>query len=480
MLKLGRIIELNSGSSKRADAAIYDGAHTVTWGEYESWVRRLVKHFAGKKHRRVVFLSDNRWELVPMFGAFSTLGASFIGIDYTSGMTQKHHCVKEVEATCIVYSEKYRQDVEQIRQQAAIEAFSLDTDLPQLAPDDGVEPQLPPSPPFESISFTSGTTGLPKGVYRTKPFDTKRFADLTKMFGFDSSQVFLATIPFYHVSVTGWARMFLNLGGKLVLSDVSSAEVMVKDLMKRGCTSVLATPAVLQALMDELVQWNVRPKVNFVLTGGKVFPMDLKRKTIEYFGKCVTEYYGTTETGVNAIATSDDMLTHPTSAGRLMDGNKIAIIDANGNPLPEGQLGRVAILSYQNMQGYLNGKKADTVVVGGDTYVVTADVGYLQGDRIYLANRAFGNTTKFDLYTLENNLRQLPGVRDVFSIAVSAQKVGIFIAKQKNLGHEHLESQALPLIRNSLVGSEFDLKFVEKIPYSMSGKVRIEELIKLA
>jgi acyl-CoA synthetase (AMP-forming)/AMP-acid ligase II len=412
--------------------------------------------------------------LVPLFSACSTLNVSLTGIDYTASPSQHLHCAEVVDADALVYSATFAAAANRLVQQRPMPAFCLDTDLNAL-PVDATVPVPATSGRFESISLTSGTTGLPKAVHRTKSFDARRFADLIERFGFDAGQVFLATIPFYHVSVVGWARLALSLGGKLVIADVEDVADMAAAIHNERVTALLATPVVLGELLSELEQHTKPADLSFIITGGKHFPQDLKRRALAFFGPIVNEYYGTTETGVNAIASSADLLAEPASSGQPLPGNAVAILDDNHCPLPEGKVGRVAIHGYQNMDGYLRGAKANTVTLAGDNYLVTADYGYLQGNRIFLLNRTFAQATPLDLYGLEDRVRQIPGVQDVFSVSLNKQAVQVFIAPNQQARPQDLGTRLAALFAK-VPGIAVQATYVQRIPYSLSGKVRTSEL----
>jgi acyl-CoA synthetase (AMP-forming)/AMP-acid ligase II len=473
---LDKISTLNLVPGQKDREAIVAGATRLTWGEFEVRTRSLVQHFAGMNYRRALFLSENRVDLVPLFSAFATLGVSCTGVDYTSSLDQKLYGAQVIDADALVYSAAFAQEAAWLCERRPMDAICLDTDL-RAVPAVEALPSMPATPPrFESIAFTSGTTGFPKAVYRTKAFDAKRFADLIHLFGFDASQVFLATIPFYHVSVVGWARLTLSLGGKLVISQVEDAAALARDLRTERVTALLVTPVVLGELLAELQPGGKPADLDFIITGGKHFPQDLKRRALAFFGPIVNEYYGTTETGVNAIATAADLRAYPASSGQFLDGNAAVILDEDHRPLPEGQTGRVAIHSYQNMDGYLNGAKADTVLVDGTPYLVTADFGYLQGNRISLVNRTFAQATRLDLYGLEDQVRQIPGIRDVFAVSLGQQSIQLFIAPEKHAPVHNLGGRVSALAEGR-AGIAIKTTYVDRIPYSLSGKVRTSELV---
>src|SRR5262249_59979560 len=139
---------LNQTPGKKDQEAIVAGPTRLTWGAYEALTRRLVKQFAGKGYRRVLFLSENRVELVPVFSAFSTLGVSFTGIDGTASPEQMLHCARVVGADALVSSAAFAKEAAGLLGRRPTSSFCLDADLAALPADDGVPP-VPAAPaPF--------------------------------------------------------------------------------------------------------------------------------------------------------------------------------------------------------------------------------------------------------------------------------------------------------------------------------------------
>jgi acyl-CoA synthetase (AMP-forming)/AMP-acid ligase II len=477
MLKLDKLQQFSKDPIKANQIAVtHNGAH-ITWEELANQARKLVAYLGPKKYSRAVFLSANRMELISLMSAFSTLGVPFVGIDYTASHDQMRHCVREVSARCIVYSTELGHHAEALHAELGVDTFCIDRDWANV-----MTAELPPHTvaprPFESISFTSGTTGMPKAVYRTASFDARRFEDFKARFGFDSHDVFIATLPFYHVSVVGWARMFLSYGSKVVLSDLRDPDRMYGDLVREHVTAMLATPPVLEALVERASRAAEPSPLKFIVVGGKTFPIELKRRALDTFGPIVAEYYGTTETGVNALATAADLREFPDSSGVVMEGSDIVIVDSSGREVPDGTLGRVVIDSHQNMDGYLNDRRAELIHLSHRRYFVTPDCGYIKNKRLYLASRTFAATTDVNLYALENELRASTGVRDVFSMAQSSGTIQVCVARTSDHDEVLLGEKLDAIARRHVAGkADVNIRFVSNIPYSMSGKVRIFDLL---
>ncbi|MEH7464091.1 class I adenylate-forming enzyme family protein, partial [Bacillus thuringiensis] len=469
-----------------------DNDKIITWNDYNKMVNNIIQNFDklynSEKINRIIILSKNRWELLVLYSVFSSLKIPYIGVDYSSNIHQKLHCLKEVEANLVVYSNEFKSDINELKNLASFNTLNIDETFTKLNSQTDDSSNIKniinknSNRLFESISFTSGTSGYPKAVYRTKSFDTKRFQTLIRTYGFSEEDVFLITLPFYHVSVLGWVRLFMNLGCKIVVTDFNDCKNMYDTMIKDEITSMLIVPPLLNRLLLETEYDKRETDLKFMIVGGKNFPADLKQKAIMRFGNIVNEYYGTTETGVNTLSNSKIMLEHPNSSGFVMEGSDIVILDKHNNVLTSNKKGRIAIYSYQNAEGYLH-KQLDTVSIENKTYIITADYGYFDdiGRLIVMARSDIMESNgDINLYKLESKIRLISGVKDVF-ITCNTDKnkednFGIFINFDKKMV-KIFKKQVVEFITDFMgSNTNVDIHFIPEIPYSLSGKVKVKQL----
>lgn len=497
MIPLSKIHEICS--RKPTDVAVISSKREATWSDLtkqvESCLDGLIKNHQGQFIKRACFVAENCEELVVLMSVMSTLRITVIGIDHTSDIAQIAHCIKEVGADCLIYSQSMSGILAQLR------AMGVTTNLPILLDgDDGHgipfaslcsgsrTGRLPatdiPDRSFESISFTSGTTGYPKAVRRTKPFDARRFAYMTERYRFTDHDRFMVTLPFYHVSSTGWARLFLSLGASIVIGDYLNTHRLIRQCALHSCTTTLMVPPVLDRAIRAMLDQNINlDRLRFILVGGKNFPIDMKTKALECFGPILHEYYGSTETGVNVLASSEDMHRYAGSVGKAFDGNKLAIVSDSRHPAQPGEIGRIAIHSYQNMDGYLNADH-DSVVIDGDEYILMPDIGYLNREGyLFVLSRVTRDAAHangvFDQYAMENSIRATADVDDVTILptqpisglpaaaCVVVPTSGADIGALKSMVAEHFQRHQVTLA---------DVVLLDSIPYSLSGKVKLREI----
>ncbi|MFD0529178.1 AMP-binding protein [Kitasatospora arboriphila] len=162
------------------------------------------------------------------------------------------------------------------------------------------------------------------------------------------------TVPMYHASSPGWARVFFALGGTVVLGPYHDLAEMCRLITDEGVTATLMVPPVLSRLLAHPASAELRQtsRLRFLLTGGQHLNRWIVNEAWDRFGPVLHHYYGSTETGLVTLLGPDELALSPCRSGRAMPGIGIAVLDAEHRPLPPGARGRVAVASYQLMDAY--------------------------------------------------------------------------------------------------------------------------------
>ncbi|MDE9483809.1 AMP-binding protein [Xenorhabdus bovienii] len=495
MIPLSKIKEISSARGDR-QALIFQGKIT-TWNEYESIVENLSKNLAKSidisNISSVCYISPNRPELIYLASAAVTLKLSCIGIDYTQDPNKISEMIKIAGCGIIIVSSFYcianNIDLKILASAATI--LDIDNSLNHgLRYDNLREPCLEPikndlsNRPFRGVSFTSGTSGVPKAVIRTKSFDARRFAYFTARYGFNSEDRHLMAMPMYHAAGNGWARLFLQLGATIVIATPHDTEEMSRLLRAEWISTSAMTPPLLSDILQKYRGLRTESKENnlkFIIVGGKHFPPQTKLSAINTFGPVIYEYYGTTETGVNALAEPSDIISNPSSVGKAYHGNNIIVVDLKGIPLPFGQQGRIAISSYMNMDYYENAQ-AEPIVIDGKEYLVTAETGQIdENGSLYLMNRSQGEN-EVNVYELETEIGYLNEIQDVAVIVSDTSSNQVECGIVVNTGYEDefdiIQSKVKSIMKNQKVKVK-KICILPYIPYSPSGKVLTLKLIDM-
>lgn len=494
MITLEKIREITS-RQKNHSCIIDKGVH-YTWQQIltqtESRVIFLKKMYNEENLRSASYLSKNNVEVICWLAAFTTLGIPINGLDYSLPVDKLTPLIKKIKPDILLvsYSLYSSEELNQLNTSgSAILAIDSLSDPIIMSIGEYYAPKIDMlleghiSPPFRGVSLTSGTSSLPKIALRYQSFDARRFAWFSERYGFRNDDGFLLILPLYHAAGNGWARMFMGLGSPIYIVDQDDDEHIISTLSQKNVTASVMTPN----LVNKLIQLNYNGEYQFylrwILVGGSYFSVKSKHAAINLFGPIFYEYYGCTESGVNVLSEPEDIALYPSSVGRAFEGNQVIVIDEDFHPVKEGVSGRIAVASYMLMDEYSDGNRPFHLI-DGVRYFLMSDHGYMdkQG-RLFLLNRN-GDNNNFDpLYSVEENIRALPCVSDVAVISVMEDGNNnikcIFSTKQDTKSKAgNLMNKIIEEFESNSVNN-IKAKKVESIPYSPSGKVRFNEVLRM-
>ncbi|WP_306327708.1 class I adenylate-forming enzyme family protein [Streptomyces venezuelae] len=493
--------------------AVVDGETRMTWASFSDKVSRvscaIQDLLPETRPARAVFLAENSWELVVSMAAVSSLGIPCVGLDYTAGPVATRAALDQLEPTVVITSRAHRALLEECGWPNGRDILDIFLDSEPVGLPDGQtvsvsftdllvsapgDPQ-PVEQPFEAFSFTSGTSGVPKMVVRRTSFEARRFADLVDQYAFDEEDVHLVTVPLYHASGPGWARIFLTLGGTVVLGPHDDAGELIRIIQDEGVSTTLMVPPVLARVVahPDSEHLHKTSRLHFVLSGGRHLNRWVINNAWDRLGPVLHLYYGTTETGVNVMIGPEELHVAPCRSGRPMPGNTVVVLDAENRPLPKGSRGRVAIASYQLMDSYATSEPDFmTLDYGGRTqrFLLTGDSGLVdEAGRLELTGRndgvakaEAGKPLDVNIFGLEADLMDLPCVRETAVLRTSLPGAGEVLvvpftpvaAERQESGYRAVSAacaRRVPCLPAYVVP-------VDAIPYSPTGKVRAAQLLE--
>ncbi|GAA2139175.1 malonyl-CoA synthase [Kitasatospora kazusensis] len=516
MIKLD---DIRRHAARRPDhTAIVDRDVRLTWAQLAEQVSRvasgLAQHLPEVRPARAAFMSCNSWELVVVTAACATLGVPCIGLDYTNTPEATAGTLDQLQPTVLISTPLRRPLLAAAEWTPGHEVLHIHLAGPQdgdADPVDEVKPAgtvgydelaafepayvQPVEQPFTAFSFTSGTSGIPKLVVRKTSFEARRLSDLVDQFSFDEDDVHMVTVPLYHSSGPGWARIFLSLGGTVVLSPYEDAAEMARLILDEGVSTTLMVPPVLNRLISHPASEHLHKtsRLRFLLSGGRHLNRWVINTTWDRLGPVLHLYYGTTETGLNTMIGPEELHVAPARSGRPMPGNTLVALDPENRPLPKGRLGRIAIASYQLMDSYAASEPEFlTLDHGGRTqrYLLTGDSGIIdEGGRLELSARNDGVSTAeggraldVNIFALEDDLTGLPCVRETAVLRVSRPDLGDALivafspisAEREESGERAIRATCARMAPNLPA----HVVSIPAVPYSPTGKVRAGVLLE--
>lgn len=275
-----------------------------------------------------------------------------------------------------------------------------------------------------SILYTSGTTGVPKGVMLTHANFTAMLASLGKLFSISSEDRLLSVLPLHHTfEFSCGLLMPLSLGASIIYLEEVTGEQLSLGLQEGQVTAMVGVPALWQllerrikgqiqeqgslfeAILDGMLDMNRRlgrstkldfgrlmfapihaklgGNIKFLISGGAALPPDTQ-KFFSGLGLHLTEGYGLTEAAPVLTVSEGGPGVKAGTVGKTIPGVEIKIINKD-----ENGVGEVLAKGANVMQGYFNNASATAGAIDESGWLHTGDMGRLDHKhRLFLVGRA--------------------------------------------------------------------------------------------
>ncbi|MGY8667832.1 fatty acid--CoA ligase [Bradyrhizobium sp. UFLA05-109] len=359
--------------------------------------------------------------------------------------------------------------------------------------------------------YTTGTTGLPKGVYYShRQLVLHSLAGLA-LFGIAGSQgrfsrddVYMPITPMFHVHAWGFPWSATLAGAKQVYPGRYEPAMLIKLIKGEGVTFTHGVPTILRMLLDAADKAKVDLNGLKMVIGGSALPKALAKQALAA-GIDIFAGYGMSETGplaaVSHVRSKDltgdsdgevEFRTRAGMAGPLVD---LHIVDDDMNDVPHDgkSAGEIVLRAPWLTQGYFNNPEGSEQLWAGG-YLHTSDIavvspdGYVHiTDRIKDVIKTGGEWVSS--LQIEDLISQCPGVADAAVIGVKDEKWGerplALVVKQEsetNGVSDTAIKDHLKVFADKGVISKYGIPekiiFIENIPKTSVGKINKQELRK--
>ena len=341
------------------------------------------------------------------------------------------------------------------------------------------------------LFYTGGTTGPSKGVMLTHRNLVANMWNTINCCEMRADDRYLVMSPMFHAAGTYAVLASLALGATQVTVPAFDPEVVLDVIAAEGVTTTLAVPTMMVALCESQSR---RPRdtstLRLLTHGASPVAVETVRRFHQLFpGTAMIHLYGATELSplTTALANEQDELGGPRerSCGQPVLGCRVAIVDSEGNPLPTGESGEVAVRGDNVMAGYWN-KTEETAAVLRDGWYRTGDVGWIDADGyLFLVDRAKDMIVSGgeNVYSteVEQALMTHPGVLECAVYGIPDPRWGEAVAatvvarEGQNLTDSELVEHCRQLIAGFKVPRRIEVS-ADPLPKSAAGKILKREI----
>ena len=332
------------------------------------------------------------------------------------------------------------------------------------------------------LPYSSGTTGLPKGVMLTHSNLVANLVQIQDAFPISEDDVLIGCLPFFHIyGQTVIMNQGLWQGATIVTMPRFDLEQYLDLIAEHGVSRAYVVPPIALALAKHpAVDQRDLSSVDVVMSGAAPLGAELVGQVAERIDCKVIQGYGLTETSPVTHVIRPHGENRPGSIGPALVGTECRLVDPEtGEDVAEGERGELWIRGPQVMAGYLNNAEATAATIDSDGWLHTGDVAVRDADGFYSIVDRLKELIKYKGFQvppaeLEALLITHPDVADVAVIGVPDEECGEVPKAFVVAAGDGVNGDALMEFVAGQVSPHKQVRLVEEvdeIPKSPSGKI---------
>jgi acyl-CoA synthetase (AMP-forming)/AMP-acid ligase II len=356
---------------------------------------------------------------------------------------------------------------------------------PAAAPAPTIEPESDPA----ALPYSSGTTGLPKGVMLSHRNLVANLCQIQAAFPIHDDDTLIGVLPFFHIyGMTVIMNQGLFAGATIVTMPRFDLDEFLGLLEEHSVTRAYVVPPIALALAKHpAVEGRDLSAMETIMSGAAPLGAELAEQVSERVGCTVIQGYGLTETSPVTHVVRPDGENRPGTVGQAMPSTECRLVDPeSGDDVGEGEQGELWVRGPQVMCGYLNNPDATAATVDEDGWLRTGDIATVDADGHFTIVDRLKELIKYKGFQvppaeLEALIITHPAVGDVAVIGVPDEECGELPKAYVVPAADELDSEELIAWISDRVSPQKRVRLVEtaeEIPKSPSGKILRRVLIE--
>jgi acyl-CoA synthetase (AMP-forming)/AMP-acid ligase II len=476
------------------EAAIIDGptGRVVTYGQLRDSVARMAGGLVARgfgKGDVFAIMAPNIPEYATAFHGVATVGGINTTINPTYTAEEIEFQLRDSGARFLLTIPMFIEQATEAARAAGVEEVFVFGEAPDATPFAALLEADPfvgfagvdSAEDLVALPYSSGTTGLPKGVMLTHQNLAANLAQGEHALEMEDREVIVAVLPFFHIyGMEVLMNGVLYNGGTAVTMPRFDLEEFLRIIQEHKVTRAYVVPPIVLALAKHpLVDQFDLSSLRTVFSGAAPLGAELAAEASARIGCEVVQGYGLTETSPVTHATPPGQFK-PGSIGVAISNTECRVVDPDGADLGVGEDGEIWIRGPQVMKGYLNNPGATAATVDEDGWLHTGDIGHVDADNHWYIVDRLKELIKYKGFQvppaeLEGLLLTHPAVADSAVIPVPDEEAGevpkAFVVLKP--GAEATPEDIMEHVAGHVAHYKQIryLDIVDEIPKSASGKI---------